>query len=420
MGYITAEEKRKTVGEQLLPFVESFLLLITVYKLSGIPTFVMQGMRCSAIALLLILNFQTFARVPSRRMALFSAFSIAIPLCTIAAGGDLENVLYAFVQGLNIIALFISVNGMNRRMGIFGTLDVLFWSLLVLSFANDLSVFTSSSNVSTTTYLIGNKFSTGDIHILLTGIYAALLAYKHGYVRYNWGIFWALVVESSAVLIKANAMTSLLSYLLATAVVVFLPKKACRVLTRGPVVVGTILIINAIYFGTGMLLNVPWVQYFIQGVLGRSLTMTGRTPIYNVLGIIIGEKPLFGWGYGNSIVRQVVGWGNAQNGLAEIVVNYGIVGAIAFSISIMGALDECGQAHRKYTLPMIGIVYGTILASLVEISFGLSFFLSLSIITSALFEKKNTAKYERTPAFKEEVDDGLTNKAIAFDSHTRF
>ena len=197
MGYITAEEKRNTVGEQLLPFVESFLLLITVYKLSGIPTLVMQGMRCSAIALLLILNFQTFVRVPSRRMALFSAFSIAIPLCTIAAGGNLENVLYAFVQGLNIIALFISVNGMNRRMGIFGTLDVLFWSLLVLSLANDLSVFMSSSNVSTSTYLIGNKFSTGDIHILLTGVYAALLAYKHGYVRYNWGIFWVLVVESS-------------------------------------------------------------------------------------------------------------------------------------------------------------------------------------------------------------------------------
>ena len=337
----------------------------------------MQGIRCAAIAILLLLHFKAICVFP-HKVALF-AFPIAMSISSLCAGCSYQNVVFASVQGLNIISLFISCYDIARKYGLFQLFDSVFWLLFAFSLLNDLTVFATHFNNSSSQYLMGNKFTVGDIHTLLLGLYAALLSVRRGYLRYNRGIYVALVFESAIVLVKASAMTALLCLLLSVALTLFLTNRVAHKLSEGLVITIVIVAANVIYFGTGMLLNIPAVQFFIQDVLGRSLTMTGRTPIYDCLELLINEKPVFGWGYGNTAVMALVGYGNAQNGIAELMVNYGAFGVLAFFATVIGLFPSV-KKFRSHNPRLVAIIYGTILASLVEISFGLVFFFALSLI----------------------------------------
>lgn len=358
-------------------FVTSALMILSVYKVDIVPTAIMQGIRCAAIAILLLLHFKAICVFP-HKVALF-AFPIAMSISSLCAGCSYQNVVFASVQGLNIISLFISCYDIARKYGLFQLFDSVFWLLFALSLLNDLTVFATHFNNSSSQYLMGNKFTVGDIHTLLLGLYAALLSVRRGYLRYNRGIYVALVFESAIVLVKASAMTALLCLLLSVALTLFLTNRVAHKLSEGLVITIVIVAANVIYFGTGMLLDIPAVQFFIQDVLGRSLTMTGRTPIYDCLELLINEKPVFGWGYGNTAVMALVGYGNAQNGIAELMVNYGAFGVLAFFVTVIG-LFPCVKKFRSHNPRLVAIIYGTILASLVEISFGLVFFFALSLI----------------------------------------
>ena len=370
-----------TAKESLDRFSVVALMIMTVYKFAFLPTALAQSVRCGAIALLLIICFRSIPRVPG--IGWVFQFSFAITGCTVFAGGGPQNALYAAILGLNVVALFLGFAQLKEKYGLYGALSALFWPLLLVCLANDLAVLTAHVNNSESSYLIGNKFSTGDIHSLLIVVYGTLLTERHGYVVYNWGIFWIFVVETVLVLIRASAMTSLLGFLLAVAVVVVIPSKVKSYCSRGSVFIGVLAIANIVFFGSGMMLQNPYVQSFIQDVLGRSLTMTGRTPIYDSLGIIIGASPYVGYGYGNNIVERVVGWGNAQNGVAEIVVMYGLVGLASFGLMVFRVLEKKGKRNEK-ALSLIGVLYGMILTSLVEVSFGIAFYFALAVVSVSL------------------------------------
>lgn len=372
-----------TAKESFDRFSIVVLMIMTVYKFAFLPTALAQSVRCGAIALLIIICFRSISRVPG--IGWVFQFAVVITVCTVFAGGGPQNALYAAILGLNVAALFLGFAQLKEKYGLFGALSSLFWPLLLVCLANDFVVFAAHMNNSESSYLIGNKFSTGDIHSLLIVVYGTLLAERHGYVVYNWGIFWIFVVETVLVLIKASAMTALLGFLLAVAVVVVIPSKVKSYCSKGAVYIGVLAIANIVFFSSGMMLQNPYVQSFIQDVLGRSLTMTGRTPIYDSLGFIIGASPYVGYGYGNTIVERVVGWGNAQNGVADIVVMYGLVGLVSFGLMVYHVLDNKEKRNEK-ALSLIGVLYGMILTSLVEVSFGIAFFFALAVASVSLHD----------------------------------
>ncbi|MDN0069799.1 O-antigen ligase family protein [Collinsella ihumii] len=292
------------------------------------------------------------------------------------------NCAYAFMQGINILALFVSLFRLIDKYGAGSVLTALFWILLTLSLFNDFTVAIASTNTSSTNYLLGNKFTTGGIHVLLIGIFRVLLHIKSGKMPYNQTVYCALIIESIMVLLKADAMTAMISVVSVCALPVLLGMRQVSFLLSGLAVSCSIVVLNVVFFSTGMLLDLPQVQYFVQEVLGRSITMTGRTPIYEQLGIIIQMNPLFGWGYGNTVVEQIVGYGNAQNGIAQVIVDYGVVGAAAFAAVIISALPRVRGETSIIIVPLYGILYSSVISSLVEISFGLTFFFQIALVAA--------------------------------------
>lgn len=371
-----------------LDYYVSFVLIIfIVYKISLVPEMAMQVLKCLSIVLLIMMHWRVI-----RYVAHFWVLVLLVlvqPVCTLLAGETLMNGTYALVNGLCLISLLLTFKSLSMSFGRFRVADSLFWLMLVVSMANDASVFLSPLHLSETEYLLGNKFITGYTHMLLVGLYAILLSYKSGYVRYNWGLFWVLLIESAMVVTAADSMTAAIGLAIVASIVLLLPKTAAKLLSIGVVAVTILIVANIVFFATGMLLDNPFVQHFITEVLGRSLNLTGRTQIYDSLSYIVQRSPYVGWGYGSPVVSEVVGYGNAQNGVMELLVRYGIVGTIGFLLAIIVLLPSRKRIAQFYdsgfVTGYVAILYGMFVVSLVEIPFGGTvFYLVLSLISVLL------------------------------------
>ena len=360
-------------GVPTLDYYASFLLILfIVYKVSFVPEMVMQTLKCLSIVLLILMHWRAM-----RYVAHFWAVVLLVlvqPICTLLAGETLMNGAYALVNGMCLISLLLTFKSLSMSFGRFRVADSFFWIMLVVAMANDVSVFLSPVHLSETEYLLGNKFITGYTHMLLVGLYAVLLSCKSGYVRYNWGLFWMLFAESALVVTTADVMTATIGLAVVAAIVLFMPKTAVKALSMGVVAVAILITANIVFFATGMLLDNPFVQHFITEVLGRSLNLTGRTQIYDSLSYIVQMSPYVGWGYGSPVVSEVVGYGNAQNGVMELLVRYGIVGTIGFLLVIIVLLPSrkrnASNIDSGFVKGCVAILYGMFVVSLVEIPFG--------------------------------------------------
>lgn len=386
-GRLVRRLDKSDAGKKLSSVTVDYLVSLTlaffvVFKFNFVPETAMQVLKCASIALLVLFH----RRAASSILHFWVVITLACiqPICTFLAGSSLMNVLYATVNGLCLIALLLMFRSLSNRHGVYQVLDSFFWMLLVLTALNDATVFASSVHEAGTEYLLGNKFVVGYVHMLLLGLYATLLARKKGYLRYNWGIFWLIFVESIIVIYQADTMTCMLSLVVVAVISTLMPKRISSKLSSGAVCVATLVGMNIIFFGTGMMLENEYVQYFITEVMGRSLNLTGRTAIYADLGTIIQMSPYVGWGYGSSVVRQFVGYGNAQNGIMELLVTYGVIGLLGFLLVLLALLP--GRKSRNHVVAhgLVAVLYGMFFASLVEISFGIMFYLMLSLASIAL------------------------------------
>lgn len=374
-------------GGKLLNFTIDYVVSLTlaffvVFKIGFVPETVMQVLKCASIALLVLLHRRAASSIPHFWAVIVLA--CVQPLCTLLVGSSFMNVLYAAVNGLCLISLLLMFRSLSIGHGVYQVLDSFFWMLLIAAVANDMTVFISPVHEADTEYLLGNKFAVGYIHMLLLGLYSTLLTKRKGYLRYNWGLFWLIFAESIIVIYQADTMTCLLGLVVVAVISALVPKSITSKLSSGLACVVTLIGINVVFFGTGMMLENEFVQYFITEVLGRSLNLTGRTAIYDELRAIIQMSPYVGWGYGSSIVSQFVGYGNAQNGIMELLVTYGVFGTLGFLLVLIALLPGRKNRNRMEAHGLVAVLYGMFFTSLVEISFGIMFYLMLSLASIAL------------------------------------
>lgn len=91
--------------------------------------------------------------------------------------------------------------------------------------------------------------------------------------------------------------------------------------------------------------------------LGRDVTLTGRTELWDFVDGMIAQRPLIGFGYNTffampSVIEQVtsrIGWSapNAHNGYREILLGLGVVGLILAMVVLLGALWRALQTVMR-------------------------------------------------------------------------
>ena len=156
--------------------------------------------------------------------------------------------------------------------------------------------------------------------------------------------FWCAAGFAAFMLVVfSTSKTALIASLLGLGVIA-----AGHVLRRGPVfaVVVCAGVLAAIVLGAGIVLLAPDV---LVAALGRDLTLTGRTEIWEAAAPAVAAQPWFGYGYyafwlpeeGPVYwVRQAVAWqvASAHSSWLELALGLGRVGVAVFALQLFATL----------------------------------------------------------------------------------
>ena len=154
-------------------------------------------------------------------------------------------------------------------------------------------------------------------------------------------VWWAGLTGLSVLLVfLSTSKTSLLGLLIGLGIL-----SIAAVMKRG-MVFGLVtawfgIILSAVF--VGILVSTPEL---IVSILGRDLTLTGRTDIWITLVDFISERPLLGYGYGafwddgsnsGNWVREMVEWDapTAHNGWFEVTLALGLIGLALLALDFL-------------------------------------------------------------------------------------
>ena len=296
-------------------------------------------------------------------------------------GGSVE--IKAFFDGvLNVICIYCLygvIQQYKKRKETARLIELLFRMTLIYCVLSFFSIVITGVSIYGTekVYIFGYKFLTSYFFVLLTGLYF-VRNYNRRISRKKRICFIILAAFSFTISYWVHCSTTMI----ATAFLVIatiMPDRFKAILQKRKVVLLSICIAGLFPLFVVSLLKVPQVQYFISQVLGKSLGLTGRLHIYDVLQSIIADRPLFGYGYNSFIVEATAGYGNAQNGLLEIMVNFGVIGTIFFIVTVYRCVEEKAEIN-SYGLYVV--LYTLIICSTVEISYNYIFFLTVFLLSS--------------------------------------
>ena len=134
------------------------------------------------------------------------------------------------------------------------------------------------------------------------------------------------------------------------------------------------------------------VQDFIVNTLGRSLTLTGRTRIYNKLPELLYKRLWTGYGFGSSyeICMQYGSFPNTQNGIAEWVLQVGLPATVILVVLIYVVIHMLHKSEMsgKAGIPGIFVLYVLAFLASVEVTINLAYFFWLAVLVGIALENE--------------------------------
>ena len=268
-----------------------------------------------------------------------------------------------------------------------------YWGTVAIILA-DISVFLTKNTQSDTEYLFGDKFATAYLHMFVMAL---------GLLRRNISlykvkdllIYSALFIDCMLSGIHTKCSTGTIGFVL---VVVFwvLCTKFSNVFLTKTISIVLIIFSFAYSFIYSRILQTPAVIFFIENILHKDISMTGRTGIFQILPAVISKKPLWGYGYGVSyevLSRYIHGnIPNTQNAVAEWLLYGGICVVISVLIFIFYGLKNIGNCSDNIYIPLVCMIYSYIVIGSVEVTFGKTFFAIVLLVYGFTTECKGETR----------------------------
>ena len=256
------------------------------------------------------------------------------------------------------------------------TFVVLFLIVLIPSYIEVLT--TPIEQDVLTEYSFGNKFTLGYYHLYLCTFYYLLHPYLSN-KKHKIGLFFLTFL-----MFFFSVITQCSTMLMGALILMFLSLFASDSL-RNHIASAKLIIISVLVFDIGFFFLATWflqydfVQYFIEDVLHKDLTLTGRIQIYMDIQEAFTESPWIGLGYGNSIVvsKYFTRAYDSQNGLVELFIQIGGIGVAVFLLLVYIAA-KASEKNNISKFPFVAFVYAIIAISTVEIPFKHTFIFILS------------------------------------------
>ncbi len=228
-------------------------------------------------------------------------------------------------------------------------------------------------------YLLGNKFMVSYFHMALLALIIG--DYKK---KSNVTIFKIILLSIYSVMICriADTTTGVLGiiFMLFFWFVANQKPNIYKLLSNPIVIISFFVGSNAIFLLSNIIINNSVISNFLLEHSHTDTLLSGRLPMYKIVMNAISTNWVWGYGINYDIVQATLSFGNAQNGLLKMILDYGVVGTVAFIMIIFFAFKKSrGSCQGRVNVGIISFIYGMLFCSLVEINLDALFFLFLAL-----------------------------------------
>lgn len=332
---------------------------------------------------------------------LFSMLTIYTSFLNKSRGAERDPFLAAIVYCASFIIFLFYMEIMAEYCMVEKTIDVFYRVALIVAVITDMLVFFAPSLFAVNhQYFVGTKFGVVYLHLLLMVFYFASINMDESR-KPNKKLLAFLAVWSFFVGIYVDCSTGILGVLILLAFMLIINNREGLFLNSVFYSAIQILSFCFVYFYEFVLSN-GTVEHFIVNVLGRDMTLTYRTVIYQKVPLILTAQNgwMKGMGYGSSyeLGMKYGGLSDTQNGILEWIWQVGvpttIVMVIMFAVIFFISKRYMVDQNRKILLAFLSGIYLMTVLGTVEITISQMYFALLVCILGIATENVESNEIE--------------------------
>lgn len=316
--------------------------------------------------------------------------------------GDRDPFLASIPFAAAFLLFLFYMEIMAEMKKVKSVINIFFRTALVILLITDILIFAAPSLLTTyESYFVGTKFGVVYLHLLVIILYLSLnqtrklnTSKKMQLILFVvWSFFIGVYVDCATGIVGVVVLTLLL----------FIIKHKEQLFLNGKFY----FVIQALCFGFiffyEFVLDNSAVEYFIVDILGRDMTLTSRTLIYEQVPLILTNHNgwIIGMGYGSSydLGMRYGGFSDTQNGILEWIWQVGVpttlIMVLMFAVILNISKKYINEKNRSLLIPLIAGLYLFTILGIVEITIS-SMYFSIAVCIMAFatgtYEKKTDAE----------------------------
>jgi len=300
---------------------------------------------------------------------------------------------------LYLVELFLLMMVMAETGRAKAAISFLFWYMVVITLVNDALMFSGVIRFGAgrfETYLVGSKFSVSYLHMNLLTLWAIRAKWQNRKQRLPKWVVLAAAAYIVGVAIRVDCMTGIIGCVALVVLFGMVDSKRRGKLLRftSPALLLLVLVASVVFVMlVDAIMALPPVQFIIEDVFGRDMTLTGRTNIYRAYFENMEGRMLWGFGFGNANDASVTmfGYENVQNALLQWVLQVGFpatIGLVALMLQVFRQIHRKRLRNMGMILPLVALIYMYILLGTVETTFNMAYILWFALIFMLANEKQ--------------------------------
>ena len=365
--------------KELALTIITIIYFLGLFRIYVIPTTIFKILSIGICTIFCVIYLKK-SSLKKMKSIIFLTFIIFVSTCynNNYNTGLSNGILYL----LQFLSLFIYTSAISNKYGVDKCIDSFYYASVVLMVIMDISVLlgmdldpTHYQNL--VTYLLGNKFMVSYLHMQSFGLYA-LKSYRKNskcskvktLIFCIAGIFICNIVDCSTGIVG--------NFVIFLMLILPLGNKVKKIMSKPSFIITVFIIMNLLLLSGQILLQNELVKYVIEKILNESLTLTGRIKIYDIVWDIIIKKPILGYGYNSDIITVILGYGNAQNGILQFLLDCGFIGTFAFFLVLYNYIKGVKNVSKNW--PVFCLLYSFLTCSLVEVCLKFNFFIIIALL----------------------------------------
>lgn len=250
-------------------------------------------------------------------------------------------------------------------------------------------------------YLIGTKFSVVYLHLYCLTYFLARKKNTVKYIKDKKVLILFLLFLMSLVAVKVDCNTGIIGCILLIGLIFLFnrfKKYFYRCVTCGSVFLIIILGVTLLSFNFEQIVQYAPIKSFIENVLHRQTTLTGRTDIYKNFILKMTGNWQYGFGYGAAYKTSMLlfRYADTQNALLEWILQLGIYAVtvlVSLYVNIFSGIKKMN--NNAQIIPLVAIIYVLVFLGSVEITMDMNFIFCIFLLYAYIHNKDVTFEMDK-------------------------